>query len=380
MLPDQPTAERIMIIAQDSSTLQMLGCKALEQYGYEVLICESGEKALTEISGFIPNILIIDQYLPDLGGRDLLVALKSREIEAPAVLLVNENEGKEILQSYRMGARDVMLKPFRETELFNVLHRIVEERREKARREHLEEQLEKANYRLSMNLQEMQSLIDIQRAFKESPTEEEGFDRILDDLIRLSDANRGWIIIQESGTERYLLAACRNMPQNVRNALGKPWMDKLTQHVLRSGKPLMVSAEQLKKSNLDQLGGTALVMPIKVTNHLVGVLALTRRQGIQFEKSEIQMIHSIADYIAMVILNSQLYNGLKQRNAKLNSIREEVQSATKLALLPLIQDSLLALSQISSGRMLQMRKNERLAIKTTKTALARMRDILLKYP
>lgn len=142
----------------------------------------------------------------------------------------------------------------------------------------------------------------------------------------------------------------------------------------------MVSSEQLKKSNLDQLGGTALVMPIKVTNHLVGVLALTRRQGIQFEKSEIQMIRSIADYIAMVILNSQLYNGLKQRNAKLSSIREEVQSATKLALLPLIQDSLLALSQISPGRMLQMRRNERLAIKTTKTALARMRDVLLKYP
>lgn len=379
MLPENIRKQRIMLVIENTAALKMVGKSSLEQAGYDVHHCTNAGEALKQVMVYLPQLVIIDQKLSDLSGRDLMVALRAAGIDVPFLQLLSENNAHEIIQSYRMGARDVLLKPFKETELFSIIDRLMGENRVREEREQLEEKLREANYRLSLNLQEMQSLIDIQKALQSSKTESEGFNAILDELMRIADAHRGWMLIRDSSSDHFILAACRNMPANVSQELNKPFADKLSQKVIRSGKYWMVSSDELKKASLARLGSTALVMPIRVQDHLIGVIALARKTGVQFAHSEILVIEAISDYIAMAVLNSRLYNGLKKRNAKLKNIREEAQAACAAQLSPPLQDAMIALGEIGTARMLQLSKAERTALKNAKTNLQRLRDILKTY-
>jgi DNA-binding response OmpR family regulator len=384
MLPDAVRKQRIMLVIQDAAALKMVGKASLEQAGYDVHLCRSADDALKQVMAYLPHLVIIDHKLADLSGRDLMVALRAAGIDVPFIQLMaddkpSQQSAQEIIQAYRMGARDVLMKPFRETELFNVVDRLMGEARVREEREQLEEKLREANYRLSLNLQDMQSLIDIQKALQSAKTEAEGFDRILDQLMRISDAHRGWMLIRDSSSERFILAACRNMPVSISQQINQPFIDKLSQAVIESGRHWMVSGEDLKAASLARLGSTALVMPIRVQDHLIGVLALARKTGVQFARSEILVIEAISDTIAMAVLNSRLYNGLKKRNAKLKSIREEAQAACAVQLAPLLQDALIALGELGTPRVPPLGKNERAALKDARAALQRMRDILCAF-
>jgi len=379
MLNELQPQHRIMLVIHDPATLTMVGMNSLEQAGYEVHLCVNADIALQEVRVFLPQIIILDQRLPDLSGRDLMVALQSAGVEAPILQLMAQGDAHEIIQAYRLGARDVLLKPFRETELFAVLDRLMDDFRLREERLNLEEKLREANYRLANALQEMQSLMAIQKTMQTAKTEQEGFTFILEVLMQVSEAHRGWMIVQETNSERYVLAACRNMPANVSSEINKVWVDKLSQAVIESGSYWMVNSDDLKKAGLSRIGASALVMPIKVQEHLIGVIALTRKSGILFEKNEIQLINAAADFIAMALLNSRLYSGLKQRNARMKNIREEAQSACAMQLSPLVQDCVIALGELTAARTLSWRRADRQALKNARAQLQRMREIINEF-
>lgn len=379
MLNELPSQHRIMLVIHDPAALTMVGMHALEQAGYEVHLCTSADIALQEVRVFLPQIIILDQRLPDLSGRDLMVALQSAGVEAPILQLMAQGDAQEIIQAYRLGARDVLLKPFRETELFAVLDRLMDEFRLREERQNLEEKLREANYRLANALQEMQSLMAIQKTMQTAKTEQEGFNFILEVLMQVSEAHRGWMIVQEASSDRFVLAACQNMPANVSREIGKVWVDKLSQAVIESGNYWMVNSDDLKKAGLSRIGASALIMPVKVQEHLIGVIALTRKSGVLFEKNEIQLINAAADFIAMALLNGRLYSGLKQRNARLKNIREEAQSACAMQLSPLVQDCVIALGEFTAARTLSWSRTDRQALKNARAQLQRMRELLNEF-
>lgn len=379
MLNELQPQHRIMLVIHDPAALTMVGMQALEQAGYEVHLCASADIALQEVRVFLPQIIILDQRLPDLSGRDLMVALRSAGVEAPILQLMAQGDAQEIIQAYRLGARDVLLKPFRETELFAVLDRLMDEFRLREEHLSLEEKLREANYRLANAQQEMQSLLAIQKTMQTAKTEQEGFNFILEVLMQVSEAHRGWIIAQEANSDRFVLSACRNMPASVSSEIGKIWVDKLSQAVIESGNYWMVNSDDLKKAGLSRIGASALIMPVKVQEHLIGVIALTRKSGVLFEKNEIQLINAAADFIAMALLNGRLYSGLKQRNARLKNIREEAQSACAMQLSPLVQDCVIALGEFTAARTLSWSRTDRQALKNARAQLQRMRELLNEF-
>ncbi|MCG2701337.1 response regulator, partial [Candidatus Parcubacteria bacterium] len=102
---------KILIIEDDSFLLSMYATKfSLENF--EVIAAEDGEKGLKSAFKELPDIILLDIFLPKKDGFDVLKELKDNEStkKIPVILLTNLSQKSEIEQGLSMGAEDYLIK------------------------------------------------------------------------------------------------------------------------------------------------------------------------------------------------------------------------------------------------------------------------------
>ncbi len=100
---------RILAIDDDADFLSYLG-DALRGDGREVVTASTADQGLAIARSERPDLILLDVFLPDRNGFDVLQALKaSPETRAiPTLLVTVVNERAE---GFRLGARDYLIKP-----------------------------------------------------------------------------------------------------------------------------------------------------------------------------------------------------------------------------------------------------------------------------
>lgn len=83
----------------------------------------SGQEGLELVVDLNPQLVILDIYLPDTSGLEVLKQIRAREL-ACDVILVTAARGTETVQSvFRLGAVDYIVKPFRRERFQSTLER-----------------------------------------------------------------------------------------------------------------------------------------------------------------------------------------------------------------------------------------------------------------
>jgi CheY-like chemotaxis protein len=102
---------KVLIIDDDEMIIE-LWTIALKQAGYEVLSAMSGKDGLNEARSKTPDIILIDQIMPDIKGNDLLRMLKDDPTTKPIPVAVvsNYNESQLMQEAIQQGAVDYILK------------------------------------------------------------------------------------------------------------------------------------------------------------------------------------------------------------------------------------------------------------------------------
>ena len=77
--------ERILLITSDHDISNIIIRQSLMPFGYQVNHVERSSEAIRAAIQNDPDLIIADLDLPDLSGKDLLVALSSRGIETPLI-------------------------------------------------------------------------------------------------------------------------------------------------------------------------------------------------------------------------------------------------------------------------------------------------------
>lgn len=111
------TQEMILLVEDDMNTRQLLR-SILEQAGYVVVDTNTGEEALDLASGLLPAAIILDVYLPDISGWDVLQMLKQNpETAIIPVVVCTADENKipadDLYPSYYLrkpATADALLK------------------------------------------------------------------------------------------------------------------------------------------------------------------------------------------------------------------------------------------------------------------------------
>ena len=112
MLADMPT----VLVVEDDHALRDVLARALREEGFGVRTAVDGTSALASADP-APDVLVLDIGLPDADGRDVLTALRSRGVTAPALFLTARDGVQDRLAGFAVGADDYVTKPFAVAEL-----------------------------------------------------------------------------------------------------------------------------------------------------------------------------------------------------------------------------------------------------------------------
>ena len=109
-----------ILIADDEANLRRVLGAQLSRDGYEVLIAEDGEQALSMIAEHHVDVVISDLRMPKLDGMQLLKRLTAEKPELPVILITAHGTVDTAVEALKLGAFDYVTKPFDRTELKNV--------------------------------------------------------------------------------------------------------------------------------------------------------------------------------------------------------------------------------------------------------------------
>lgn len=101
-----------VLLCQSERNLSMILSEYLENQGYHVTCCDNPADATTQLAGGQHDILIID--LDQDNKNTFLLLRQARQInEMIPIFVLNEHSDRDtILQTYKLGADDVIRKPF----------------------------------------------------------------------------------------------------------------------------------------------------------------------------------------------------------------------------------------------------------------------------
>jgi CheY-like chemotaxis protein len=69
----------VVLIAEDDASVRMTLEFVLEDEGFEVVVAEDGEKALRTAREQLPDVILLDQMMPKMDGKQVLRELQSNE-------------------------------------------------------------------------------------------------------------------------------------------------------------------------------------------------------------------------------------------------------------------------------------------------------------
>src|SRR5437867_11571343 len=107
-------AGRKLLLADDSLAVQKVIDLTFTDEGMEVTTVGDGDAALQELEQFVPDVILADVYMPGIDGYSLCERIKQNERfeRIPVILLVGSFEPFDEAEARRVGADDVVTKPF----------------------------------------------------------------------------------------------------------------------------------------------------------------------------------------------------------------------------------------------------------------------------
>jgi two-component system, OmpR family, response regulator PrrA len=110
-------ASGAVLVVEDDADVRSAIATGLEVNGFSVVALDSAEAALAEITGRLPDLIVLDVGLAGMSGIDLCAALRSRQIDVPILVLSARDEVGDRVAGLQAGADDYLVKPFDLTEL-----------------------------------------------------------------------------------------------------------------------------------------------------------------------------------------------------------------------------------------------------------------------
>jgi len=100
----------ILIVDDEASIRESLGA-ILSDEGYEVLTAGSGEEALKTIEEELPNLVLLDIWLPGMDGIETLKAIKVDHPQLRVVVISGHGTIETAVKATKLGAFDFIEKP-----------------------------------------------------------------------------------------------------------------------------------------------------------------------------------------------------------------------------------------------------------------------------
>jgi len=242
-------AEARILIVDDEYLIRWTLQQNLEKEGYEVLLSETGEEALSKVEGEAPDIVLLDIKLPGMDGYEVLEKILRIDRDIITIMITAYEDVERVVRAMKLGAFDYIAKPFDLNKVHLSIQKALEASQIKREVKYLRQE-QKSRYRFD-------NIIAV------SPEME----KILQLVEKLATNDAATVLIQgESGTGKELVAHAihyrsrrENMPLITVNCAGFP------EHLLENElcgheKGAFTDAKEVKKGLFEVAEGGTLFL------------------------------------------------------------------------------------------------------------------------
>ncbi|MDP3941542.1 MAG: response regulator [bacterium] len=101
-----------ILLVDDDDALMTVFSTALRKHGYDVITAANGQQGLDKAKTDKPDLIFLDQVLPDIQGNEVLKTLKEdlETKQIPVAMLSNFGQNELIQDAINSGAVDYILK------------------------------------------------------------------------------------------------------------------------------------------------------------------------------------------------------------------------------------------------------------------------------
>ncbi|WP_413670505.1 response regulator [Mucilaginibacter sp. Mucisp86] len=119
------TSHKKIVIFDDDEDILSICSYILEEQGWEVHTFSDCNNIVEKVSGILPDVIMMDNWIPDSGGIIATQTLKKTDLlkEIP-VIYFSANSDIQILASHA-GAQTYLAKPFDLEDLEKVINRVI---------------------------------------------------------------------------------------------------------------------------------------------------------------------------------------------------------------------------------------------------------------
>jgi GAF domain-containing protein len=223
----------------------------------------------------------------------------------------------------RRGVRDYISKPFDIKELLASIDWALTEGRLRREKERLLGELQVANETLRQRMRDLVTLQAVGRSVASLMPRDQVLQRILDAAQYLTGADASVVFLVDAESGELRLEAVRHA-RGYASGLDSSMGDSYAADVLCSGQPLYLSQADRRSGVTGYLGMPArslLYVPISAGDVALGVLGVASVQPDHTLPAETEgRLTALADYVAIALNNSHLYETVEQRAGQLATV------------------------------------------------------------
>ncbi len=181
--------ENKILIIDDDHLVGISLQKILKRFQYDAIVCTDGGDTFKYIADYQPDIILLDIYLKDYNGLEILKQLRKKHVDIPVIMITAYSDVKMAVSALKTGAYDFLLKPIDIDQLQIVLEKCV------------------ANKNLINELEIYKTLLAEDKIEKDFFGKSKQMQSILRTVERLSKSDDTTILLQgESGTGKEIIA------------------------------------------------------------------------------------------------------------------------------------------------------------------------------
>ena len=320
--------ERILVVEDSLDVLSFLAEDILPYHGYQVTSATTGEEGLKKLATEGPDMLLLDLELPDMSGLDILRTVQDEDSDLPVVLMTAYGSESIAVEAFRLGVRDYVIKPFTTEQVIDVIDRTLTETRLRREKGELTTSLQRRVEQLTILSavgKSVVSLMDI----------EELLSRIVEAGVYVTKAEEGFLLLVDQESNDLYLRSGKNLGSEQAQGLRLKVDDSLAGQVVQTGRPVRRGGKGTGrdfKVKTGYLVKSLLHVPLILRGEALGVLSVDNQvSDVEFTEEDQYLLATLADYAAISIENSTLYDELRQKMQDLERSQQELIESSKLA-------------------------------------------------
>ncbi len=296
--------EKVLVIDDDEEFANLLGL-LLAKKGFETQIAFSGSEGIQKAASFKPSVIVQDLMLPDIFGMELLISLKRSSPSSRIIAITGRGDEAIAVDIMKEGASDYLRKPFESQKLFSAINKALNLMP-------AEQELNRLAREVVHQNKEFFALNAFSAALLTVKSPEERFNSALEIVMNSMEGMASVLRVSGQDGGRLYVAALNDKEAQEFKVCGLTRNVGLVSYVSEIKKPAVVRnfAEERRFLVPEEIRlhgiKSGIAAPLLVRGVVRGVLAVFSGENRDYNSSDIKLISSFANSLALSVDNDSL--------------------------------------------------------------------------